>query len=97
MTVLTSFIVFITGFLAIGPLSSRYSTGERYDYYLASRSISPFLTGVPRWTTKTPDSGIHDVVMFKSYSYMLKLFGNMSPNTLKNSHLKWFVVGCPPL
>jgi SSS family transporter len=46
MSVLASFVLFITGFLAIGLLSSRVSTGERNDYYLASRSVSPLLTGL---------------------------------------------------
>lgn len=46
MSVLASFTLFMAGFLAVGMLSSRYSTGERNDYYLASRSISPLLAGL---------------------------------------------------
>ena len=46
MIVLAAFIVFMMGFLGVGLLSSRYSTGERNDYYLASRGISPLFAGL---------------------------------------------------
>lgn len=44
--ILTSFLVVLVTFLAIGLASVRRATGERNDYYLASRAVSPWLVGL---------------------------------------------------
>jgi len=41
-----SFLTILAVFLAIGLSSARKATGQRQDYYLASSSVSPWLTGL---------------------------------------------------
>ncbi len=41
-----SFLTILAVFLAIGLSSARKATGRRQDYYLASSSVSPWLTGL---------------------------------------------------
>lgn len=43
---LTSFVFCLFAFLAIGLASSRYQRNNPQDYYLASRSVSPWLVGL---------------------------------------------------
>ena len=44
--VVISFVSFLILFLAVGLLSALRSRGTKTDYYLASRSVSPMLTGL---------------------------------------------------
>ena len=41
-----SFVLILTIFLVIGLASARKATGSRADYYLASRSVRPWLVGL---------------------------------------------------
>ncbi|MDT8364034.1 MAG: sodium/proline symporter [Nitrosomonas sp.] len=43
---MVSFVVFLVGFLLVGLASAFKSRGTKIDYYLASRSVSPALTGL---------------------------------------------------
>lgn len=44
--VLIGFLVFLALFLGVGLASARKARGNRQDYYLASRSVSPFMVGL---------------------------------------------------
>ena len=43
---LISFLLFLTGFTLIGLSSSRKSLGTKQDYYIASKSVPPWLVGL---------------------------------------------------
>lgn len=68
--ILTSFLVVLVTFLAIGLASVRHATGERNDYYLASRAVSPWLVGLS--AVATNNSGYMFIGVI-GYTYQMGL------------------------
>jgi SSS family solute:Na+ symporter/sodium/proline symporter len=68
--ILTSFLVVLVTFLAIGLASVRRATGERNDYYLASRAVSPWLVGLS--AVATNNSGYMFIGVI-GYTYQMGL------------------------
>ncbi|MGL1901612.1 MAG: sodium/proline symporter [Fibrobacterales bacterium] len=50
---LASFLLFLAGFTFVGIMSSKFGTGTKQDYYLASNSIKPWLAGLSAFATNS--------------------------------------------